>query len=163
MAFLLYHSLEWVLPKDSSDCLRGDWTGDDGIDVFGGLNSIRSLSSGNLSDDRLLRVSRKLRRISRGRDKSIRKDIIEYPGCSRSSNTSFGGNLVNRKTIGGKGEDTFLLSRGDGVHCGIVEFWKYWSWLNSLTQGPMTHNITIVTICWQLVAIAIVEHQILIL
>ena len=26
----------------------------------------------------------------------------------------------------------------------------------------MTHNITIVTICWQLVAIAIVEHQILI-
>ena len=31
--------------------------------MFGGLDSIRSLSSGNLSDDRLPRVSRKLRRI----------------------------------------------------------------------------------------------------
>ena len=56
--------------------------------MFGGLNSIRSLSSGNLSDDRLLRVSRKLRGMTRRRDKSIRKDILEYPGCSRSSNTS---------------------------------------------------------------------------
>ena len=68
--------------------------------MLGGLDSIRSISSGNLSDGRLLRVSRKLRWTSRRRDKSIRKDILEYPGCSRSSNTSFGGNLVNRKTIG---------------------------------------------------------------
>ena len=93
--------------------------------MFGGLNSIRSLSSGNLSDDRLLRVSRKLRWMTRRRDKLIRKDILEYPGCSRSSNTNFGGNLANIKTIGGKREDIFLLSRGDGVHCGIVEFWEY--------------------------------------
>ena len=93
--------------------------------MFGGLNGIRSLSSGNLSDDRLLRASRKLRGTTRRRDKSIRKDILEYPGCSGSSNTSFGGNLVNRKTIGGKREDIILLSRGDGVHCGIVEFWEY--------------------------------------
>ena len=93
--------------------------------MFGGLNSIRSLSNGNLSDDRLLRASRKLRWTSRRRDKSIRNNILEYPGCSRSSNTSVGGNLANRKTIGGKREDIFLLSRGDGVHCGIVEFWEY--------------------------------------
>ena len=90
--------------------------------MFGGLNSIRSLSSGNLSNDRLLRVSRKLRGMPRRRDKSIRKDVNEYPGCSRSSKTSSGGNLVNKQTIGGKREDVFLLSRGDRVHCGIVEF-----------------------------------------
>ena len=89
--------------------------------MFGGLNSIRSLSSGNLSDDRLLRASRKLRGTSRSRDKSIRKDVLEYPGCSRSPNTSSGGNLVNKQTIGGKREDVFLLSRGDGC---IVELWS---------------------------------------
>ena len=93
--------------------------------MFSGLNNIRSLSSGNFNDDRLLRVSRKPRGMSRRRVKLIRKDILEYPGCSRSSNTSFGGNLENRKTIGGKREDIFLLSRGNGLYCGIVEFWEY--------------------------------------
>ena len=92
--------------------------------MFGGLNRIRGLSGSNLNNDRLQRASRKVIGMSRRRDKLIRKDILEYPGCSRSSNTSFGGNLVNRKTIGGKREDTFLLSRGDRVHCGIVEHWE---------------------------------------
>ena len=82
--------------------------------MFGGLNSIRNISSGNLSDDKLLRVSRKPRGMSRRRDKLIRKDILEYPGCSRSSNTSFGGNLANRKTIRGKRED---------IEC-TVELWS---------------------------------------
>ena len=93
--------------------------------MFGDLNGIRSLSSSNLSNDRLLRASRKLRGTTRRRDKLIRKDILEYPGCSRSSNTSFGGNLVNRKTIGGKREDVFLLNRENGLYCEIVEFWEY--------------------------------------
>ena len=92
--------------------------------MFSGLNSIRSLSSRNLSDDRLLRASRKLRGMTCRRDKLSRKNILKYPGCSRSSNTGFGGNLVNRKTIGGKIEDIFLLSR-DRVYCGIVELWEY--------------------------------------
>ena len=88
--------------------------------MFGGLDSIKSLSSGNLSDDRLLRASRKLRWTSRKRDKLIRKDILEYPGCSRSSNTNFGGNLANRKTIGGKSFPSEQRRWGALWNCGVL-------------------------------------------
>ena len=66
------------------------------------ITALETFPVGTLSNDRLLRASRKLRGMFRRRDKSIKKDILEYSG--------------------GKQEDVFLLSRGDGVHCGIVEF-----------------------------------------
>ena len=34
-----------------SDCLWADWAGDDGVNVFGDLNSIGSLPSGDLGED----------------------------------------------------------------------------------------------------------------
>lgn len=156
--FLLHHSLEYILPKDSFDCFWGDLIGDDGVDVFGNLHSIRSLASSNLDDDRLLRVNRKLWRTSRGRDQLIGEDVLKYPGYSRSIDTRSGGDSVHRKTIRGKREDIFLVSRGNGMYYRIVEFWKYFSRLNSLTIGSIIHNITMITIHCQLVAIETVEY-----
>jgi hypothetical protein len=40
-----------VLLKHISDCLWGGWVGNDGVDVFGGLNSIGRPPSGDLGDD----------------------------------------------------------------------------------------------------------------
>ena len=34
--------------EDIPDCLGGDWVGDDGVYVFGDLDSICSLASGDL-------------------------------------------------------------------------------------------------------------------
>ena len=41
--FLLHHSFEWMFPENSSDCLWGDWVGDNCIDVFGDLSSLAAL------------------------------------------------------------------------------------------------------------------------
>ena len=46
----------------------------------------------------------------------IGKDIFEYPGESRLANTSVTGNMVSGVTIGGKGNDVFLVSSRNGVH-----------------------------------------------
>ena len=40
-----------MLLEHISDCLWADWVGDDGVNVFGDLNSIGSLSSGDLGED----------------------------------------------------------------------------------------------------------------
>jgi hypothetical protein len=55
------------------------------------------------------------------RDLSIRKEFLKDPGHCRPANTNSGGNLMNRKIIGSKGEDVFLLSRGDGMHSGLED------------------------------------------
>ena len=61
-------------------------------------------------------MGRKLRRMTRGRDLAIRKEVLKYPGHSRLANTKFGGNRASGMMIGGQRKDVFLLSRGDGVH-----------------------------------------------
>lgn len=69
------------------DCLCGDWIRDDGVDVFHGLDSIGSLSSSDLCDDRALSIGRKLGRTTSRGDLSVRKEVLKYPGYSRLANT----------------------------------------------------------------------------
>jgi len=52
MAFLLCHSLKQLLLKHSSGCLWVEWMGVDDANKFGDLNSISSLPSGDLGEDR---------------------------------------------------------------------------------------------------------------
>ena len=94
--FLLCHSLEWVSLENIPDCLWGNWIGDDGVNVFGGQDSIGSLASGDLGDDWVLRMSRVLWWVTSMQDLSIREEVLKYPGHNRLAN--------------------FLLIRGDGVH-----------------------------------------------
>ena len=61
-AFLLGNGLKMILLQCISDSLRSDRTGDDGIDEIGGLDSIVKLSSGDLSNNRLLVMRRELGR-----------------------------------------------------------------------------------------------------
>ena len=56
---------------------------------------------------------------TRRRNLSIGEELLKNPGDGRHANTNFGGIMTCRVTIGSKGEDIFLLSRGDGMH---VEF-----------------------------------------
>ena len=57
--------------------------------------------------------------MTRRRNLLIGEELSKDPGDGRPANTKFGGNMTCRVTIGSKGEDVFLLSRGDGMH---VEF-----------------------------------------
>jgi hypothetical protein len=93
--------------------------GDDGVNVFGHLNSISSLPSGDLGEDGSFISGRELGRAAIIKNLSIRKEILEDPGDGGPAKTKFGGNTTCGETIGSKGEDVFLLSRGDGMH---VEF-----------------------------------------
>jgi hypothetical protein len=52
---------------------------------------------------------------------SIRKEVLKDSRHSRLPNTKFGSNLMSGKTIGSKGDDVFLLSRGDGMHVELGE------------------------------------------
>jgi hypothetical protein len=104
-----------VLLKHISDCLWGDWVGNDGVDVFGGLNSIGRPPSGDLGDDGSFIGGRKPGRTTRRWSLSIRKEVLKDSRHSRLPNTKFGSNLTSGKTIGSKGHDVFLLSRGDGM------------------------------------------------
>jgi hypothetical protein len=107
--------------------------GNDGVDVFGGLNSIGRPPSGDLGDDGSFIGGRKPGRTTRRWSLSIRKEVLKDSRHSRLPNTKFGSNLTSGKTIGSKGDDVFLLSRGDGMHvelgepespgpCYIIEF-----------------------------------------
>ena len=49
----------------------------------------------------------------------IRKEFLKDSGDGGPANTKFGGNMMCGETNGSKGEDVFLLGRGDGMH---VEF-----------------------------------------
>ena len=105
-----------MLLEHISDCLGGDWVGDDGINVPGNLDSIGSLASGDLCNDGVCGSGRKLRRVTKVRSLLIGKKILEYPGDSGLANTSFSGNMAGRVTMGGKGKDVFLVSRRNGAH-----------------------------------------------
>ena len=49
----------------------------------------------------------------------IRKEFLKDSGDGGSANMKFGGNMTCGESIRSKGEDVFLLGRGDGMH---VEF-----------------------------------------
>jgi hypothetical protein len=95
--------------------------GNDGVDVFGGLNSIGRPPSGDLGDDGSFIGGRKPGRTTRRWSLSIRKEVLKDSRHSRLPNTKFGSNLTSGKTIGSKGDDVFLLSRGDGMHVELGE------------------------------------------
>ena len=46
----------------------------------------------------------------------IRKDIFEHPRDSRLANTSVRGKVLSGVTMGGKGNDVFLVSSRNGAH-----------------------------------------------
>ena len=114
--FLLCYSLKWMFLQGISDCLGGDWVGDDGVNVPGNLDSIYSLPSGDLWEDGASGSGRELGRMTKMRCLLIGKDIFEYPGESRLANTSVRGNIVSGVTMGGKGNDVFLVSSRNRVH-----------------------------------------------
>jgi hypothetical protein len=53
------------------------------------------------------------------RNLPVRKEFLKDSRHSRLANTNSGGNMTCGETIGSKGEDIFLLSRGDGMHAGL--------------------------------------------
>jgi hypothetical protein len=105
-----------MFPQYIPDCLSGDWTGDDSVNVSGSLSGICSLASDDLPEDGVCSSDRELGRTTKGRGLSIREKGFEYPGDSGLANTSLRGNMTSGVSMGGKGKDVFLLSRGDGSH-----------------------------------------------
>ena len=69
--------------------------GDDGVDVFGGLNSIGRPPSGDLGEDRSLISGRELRRTATQRNLSTRLKLPKDSGDGGPSNTKFGGNMMS--------------------------------------------------------------------
>lgn len=122
--FLLHYSLEWIFPEDSSDCFWGDWCRNDGVDVVGGFYSIGSLASSDLSQNCSLRGSRKLGRTTPRGVMLIKMEISECSGYCGLAETKSGGNSASRMAIGGQRKNVFLLSRGGGMHWGIIRFWQ---------------------------------------
>ena len=84
--------------------------------MFGSLNSISSLASGNLCKDNPLAYGRKLGRMASRRGLVIGKEVLKCPRDSRLANTKFGSNITSGDAIGGQRKDVFFLSRGDGMH-----------------------------------------------
>ena len=69
--------------------------GDDGVNVSGDLDSIGSLSSGDLGEDRLFISGRELGRTATRRNLSTRLKVLKDSGDSGPSNTKFGGNMMS--------------------------------------------------------------------
>ena len=69
--------------------------GDDGVNVSGDLDSIGSLSSGDLGKDRLFISGRELGRIATRRNLLTRLKVLKNSGDSGPSNTKFGGNMTS--------------------------------------------------------------------
>ena len=84
--------------------------------MFGSLNSISNLASGDLCKDNPLVYGRKLGRSASRRALVIRKEVLKCPRDSRLANTKFGGNMASGDAIRGQGKNILFLSRGDGVH-----------------------------------------------
>jgi len=85
--------------KNISDCLCADRVGDNGIDMVGSLNSIGSLASSDLGDNRVGIGRRKFRRAARRRVLSIGIKVFKYSGDSRLTNTSFSSNITSRIVV----------------------------------------------------------------
>ena len=78
------------------DCLSRDCSRDDGIDVFGGLNSSRSLSRYDMVNQSSFVMGGKLGRTSQFGIFFIRNVLVDDPSNSRLSQASFGSNLPDK-------------------------------------------------------------------
>ena len=107
------------------DCLCRDWVWDDGVYVPGDLDSIGSLASGDMCDDGVRVSGRKLGRATKLRGLSIGKEILEYSGDGGLADTSFRGNIASGVTMGGQGEDVFLVGGRNGTHIRSSEPWAF--------------------------------------
>ena len=84
--------------------------------MFGSLDSIGSLASSDLCKDSSLVNSRKLEGMTSRQRWQVGMEGSKCPGYSRLAEVESGSNSVSRVTMGGQGEDVFLLSRGGGMH-----------------------------------------------
>ena len=84
--------------------------------MFGSLDSIGSLASGDLCEDSMLISDRKFGRATSRRCLMIGKKVLKCPRDSRLANAKFESNIASGDAIGGQRKDVFLLSRGDGMH-----------------------------------------------
>jgi len=84
--------------------------------VFGSLDSISSLASSDLCEDSLLVNDRKLGGTTSRQRWQVGMEGSKCPGYSRLAEVESGSNGACRVTMGGQGEDVFLLSRGGGAH-----------------------------------------------
>jgi hypothetical protein len=105
-----------VFLQNISDCLGGDLVGDNGVDVFGGLDSIGSFASGDLLEDGVCSSGREFGRPTKVGGLSIGKKVLEYSGDSGLANTSLRGNIASGVAMGSKRKDIFLVSRRNGAH-----------------------------------------------
>ena len=106
--FLFCYSFERVFLEDSSDCLGGDWIGDDGIDVFGGLNSIGGLASSDLCDNRTCIGRGQFRKTTTKRELLVWNGISKDSGHSRLADNDSRCNKSSRVTMRDKEQDIFL-------------------------------------------------------
>jgi hypothetical protein len=113
--------------------------GDDGVNVSGDLDSIGSLSSGDLGEDTSFISGGELGRMATKRKLSTRLNLLKESGDSGPSNTKFGGNKTSGGPIRSKGEDVFLLSRGDGKHVRLGGLCECWPLLNTLNHLRYNH------------------------
>ena len=84
--------------------------------MFDSLDSIGSLVSSDLCEDSLLVNSRKLGGMTSRQRWQVGMEGSKCPGYSRLAEVESGSNSASRVTMGGQGEDVFLLSRGNGMH-----------------------------------------------
>ena len=68
---------------------------DNGVNVSGDLDSIGSLSSGGLGEDRSFISGRELRRTVTRRNLLTRLKVLKNSGDSGPFNTKFGGNMTS--------------------------------------------------------------------
>ena len=90
--------------------------GDNCVNVFGSLDSIGDLASGDLCEDGACSSGRELGRATKMRGLSIGKKVLEYSGDSGLANTSLRGNITGGVTMGDQRKDVFLVGRRNGVH-----------------------------------------------
>ena len=86
------------------------------MDVVGGLHSIGSLASGDLSKNCSLKCSRKLGRTTPRGVMLIEMEVSECSGYCGLAEAKSGGNSASGMVIGGQKENVFLLKREGGVH-----------------------------------------------
>ena len=101
-----------MLLKHSPGCLWAEWVGVDDTNEFSDLNSISSLPSGDVSEDRWERAWKD----GQQRDLLIRKVFLNNCGGGMLARTKWGDNMTSGETIGNKGEDVFCWAEEMG--CG---------------------------------------------
>ena len=118
--FPLGYRLEAIFFEHISDGLGIDGSREYWVDEFGSLDSIVQLSSSDLSDDYLLVLSKKLRRMPSPMVFLVQIKLLTDFMDSRLAQTSLGCNFMTRIPILEKGDDLRVLSRRDSFHDVVV-------------------------------------------